>query len=227
MRGSKIRASVKRALAGPKARRHALVGPAELWKMKRSFQVTFLRSRGLEPHHRLVDIGCGTLRGGIPLIEYLEPGGYVGIDAREVAIAEAGKELREAGLADKAPSLIASPTLSSVQLEHPADIFWAFSVLIHLDDEKLEDCFDFVRSSAAPDAVFYANVRLGSKLRTGTWEGFPVMIRPFEDYASLGERYGFVAEDLGALGELGHHSGEAVDHRHHMLTFRSPRELED
>ena len=30
-------------------RRHALVGPANLWKMKRDFQIQFLRDMGLKP----------------------------------------------------------------------------------------------------------------------------------------------------------------------------------
>ena len=59
--------------------RHSLVGPAHLWEIKRAFQIQFLQSVGLTPDQYLLDMGCGTLRGGIPIIKYLEPGHYYGI----------------------------------------------------------------------------------------------------------------------------------------------------
>lgn len=34
------------------------------WEKIGKLQFEFLVSRGLRPHHRMLDIGCGTLRGG-------------------------------------------------------------------------------------------------------------------------------------------------------------------
>ena len=73
-----------------------MVGPAHLWKMKRDFQIDFLRGRGLSPQHYLLDIGCGTLRGGIPLIDYLEPGHYYGVESRAEEIDVARTVLEKA-----------------------------------------------------------------------------------------------------------------------------------
>jgi cyclopropane fatty-acyl-phospholipid synthase-like methyltransferase len=86
-----------------KSVRHALVGPGDLWESKRRFQIEFLLKQGLLPHHRLLDFGCGTLRGGIPLIEYLNDGNYVGLDVRLETLKEACLELEESGLASKNP----------------------------------------------------------------------------------------------------------------------------
>ena len=72
-------------------RRHSLVGPPKLWKLKRDFQINFLKNAGLEPQHYLLDIGCGTLRGGIPLIDYLNVGNYTGIERRRKVLEEGGK----------------------------------------------------------------------------------------------------------------------------------------
>ena len=63
-----------------KAERHALVGPGHLWKEKRDWQMGFLLNHGLSPSDHFLDVGCGTLRGGIPIIEYLDPGNYTGFD---------------------------------------------------------------------------------------------------------------------------------------------------
>ena len=63
-------------------RRHSLVGPEHLWKMKRDFQIRFLKDMNLQPEHYLIEIGCGTLRGGIPIINYLQKGHYFGADVK-------------------------------------------------------------------------------------------------------------------------------------------------
>src|ERR1017187_3496889 len=48
----------------------------------RRFQIALLKERGLVPSHRLLEIGCGPLTGGIPIIDFLEPDNYVGVDVR-------------------------------------------------------------------------------------------------------------------------------------------------
>jgi hypothetical protein len=62
--------------------RHGRVGAPHLWRMQRAFQIDFLQRMGLDRQHHLLDLGCGTLRGGLPLIAYLSAGNYTGIDVR-------------------------------------------------------------------------------------------------------------------------------------------------
>src|SRR5215207_6274180 len=50
------------------------------WAAMGDLQRDFLVAQGLRPEHRLLDVGCGPLRAGIRLVEYLDPGGYYGID---------------------------------------------------------------------------------------------------------------------------------------------------
>src|SRR3979409_2149502 len=50
------------------------------WEEIGELQFQFLRTHGLEPQHRLLDIGCGSLRGGVRFVSYLDPGNYFGID---------------------------------------------------------------------------------------------------------------------------------------------------
>lgn len=60
---SRLRAGVDSVLGdAPPVDRREMVGVPHLWTVKRRFQVEFLRDRGLEPDHRLLDVGCGTLR---------------------------------------------------------------------------------------------------------------------------------------------------------------------
>ena len=72
--------------------RHDWVGPG-YHEMKREFQINFLKSHGLSPDKTLLDLGCGTLQGGIPIIDYLDVGHYFGIDVRSRVILKAHEEL--------------------------------------------------------------------------------------------------------------------------------------
>ena len=215
------------------AERHALVGKAELWEMKRRFQITFLREAGLEPHHRVLDIGCGTLRGGLPVIEHLDVGRYTGVDVRQVVIDEARAELRDAGLEDKAPDLRVVDDLGTVDLGGPFDVIWAFSVLIHLGPEQLEGCLACVARHLAPDGRAFGNVNVtGAPIGlTATvkerlrprWQGFPVVRHPIAHYRDRAAAHGLVVEDLGPLAELGHRAGRPVADQQRMLELtRAP-----
>ena len=76
-----------------------------LWDEMGELQMEFMRSRGLLPQHRLVDIGCGSLRGGVHFVRYLDPGNYYGLDHNQSLLdAGHGIELAAAGLQDRVPA---------------------------------------------------------------------------------------------------------------------------
>lgn len=174
--------------------------------MKRRFQFEFLTSHGLRPEHRLIDIGCGALRGGIPLIEYLETGHYTGVEARAAVLKEGRKELAEAGLEHKQPLLIHAADPAQVELKAPFDVAWAFMVLIHMTDEIVDACLGLVAGGLTEAGAFYANVNLGSNAEA-RWQSFPVVSRPHEFYEHVGARHGLIVHDVGTLESLGHGSG--------------------
>lgn len=51
------------------------------WEETALHQMQVLLDEGLDPHHRLLDIGCGCLRLGHRALRYLQPGRYWGTDA--------------------------------------------------------------------------------------------------------------------------------------------------
>jgi SAM-dependent methyltransferase len=211
---------VRYVLAPPQARRHAMSGPVghlEVWEKKRDFQFQFLRSSGLQPHHHLLELGCGTLRGGLPIIEFLLEGHYWGIDVRPVALEEAQKELAEAGLGDKRPELILTGDLSAVKLGRTFELIWAFSVLPHLEDGILRSAFGCVKRHLDEEGRFLATAGIGPPRRK-QWMEFPDLARPFEFYAGEAGRHGLHAKDLGVLSNLGH-PPNVVNAHHHMLLF--------
>ena len=186
------------------SRRHALVGPADLWEMKRQFQIDFLLRQGLQPEHRLLDLGCGALRGGIPLIAYLDAENYTGVEVRPEVLAEGRQELAEAGLAGKDPRLLICDKLETLALPERYNVVWAFAVLIHMSDEILESALAAIFRHLAEGGRFYGNVNIGDPYQ-GNWQGFPVMTRPWAHYQAAFKGHGLEVEAMGSLAELGHH----------------------
>ena len=111
---------------GSAERRHSLVGNPRLWKLKREFQIGFLRENGLETDDFLLDLGCGTLRGGMPIIEFLQPGHYFGVDVRPEVLEEARRELAEAGMEGRQPTLLLNEDTERLPRDR-FDVIWAFS----------------------------------------------------------------------------------------------------
>jgi SAM-dependent methyltransferase len=201
-------------------RRHALVGPARLWQVKRDFQIAFLRDHGLRPGDRLADIGCGTLRGGIPIIDYLDAGNYHGFEVRAHVLDEGRRELAASGLEHKRPVLAQCDDLGAVAFDERFDVIWGFSVLIHMSDDVLDRALAFVARHLAPAGVFYANVSFEAR-PDGQWQGFPVVHRPWEFYRDAAARHGLAVEQLGTLSSLGH--APALGDSQMMLRFaRAP-----
>lgn len=69
------------------------VGPPESYDVIAAGSFGLLTALGLRGRHRLLDIGCGSLRNGRLLIPYLEPGNYVGIEPQRWLV-EAGIEMQ-------------------------------------------------------------------------------------------------------------------------------------
>src|ERR1700679_133746 len=72
-----------------------------MWDEVGQLQFEFLVSEGLAPDSYLLDMGCGSLRGGIHFISHLEPSHYFGIDRTPRLLAAGETELERAGVAGK------------------------------------------------------------------------------------------------------------------------------
>jgi hypothetical protein len=58
----------------------AYVGPPKDYDLISAMVFNLITSIGLRQHHRVLDIGCGSLRVGRLLIPYLNPQGYFGVE---------------------------------------------------------------------------------------------------------------------------------------------------
>jgi len=132
------------------------------WLEIGQMQFDYLVKHGLKPADRILEIGCGNLRAGRLLIEYLDAGNYYGIDISAEVLAEALNVLSDAGLQDKLPRLTLTDDLTLSFL--PAGYFnvvHANSVFTHCPVEIIDQCLANVGRVMAPggffDFTFYAS----------------------------------------------------------------------
>ncbi len=127
-----------------------------MWDEIGQLQFEFLCARGLKPGHRLLDIGCGSLRGGLHAIKYLETGNYYGLDINPSLIEAGRHELRLAGLTHKNPHLALSESFELGVFRQKFDYVLALSVFTHLFANHIIRCLAEVRDVLAPEGRFFA-----------------------------------------------------------------------
>lgn len=167
------------------------------WDEIGSLQFDFLVAKGLAPHHRLIDVGCGSLRGGVHFGRYLDPGNYYGIDLNR-ALIEAGydHELKPKGLDKRVPrnNLHVTGEFDFSTFDVPFDYALALSVFTHLPLNMMRVCLERLAPSMAPGGAFFATV-FEADAKQPTW--MPVQHRP-GDIITCGDRdpYHYRREDL-------------------------------
>jgi hypothetical protein len=129
-----------------------------LWEALGSLQFRFMIDQGLEPQHVLLDVGCGTLRGGVRFIPYLEPRGYLGLDV-ESRLIDIGleKELGQRLRAQKQPEFVISPRFEFGRFSRLPDFAIAQSVFSHLAADDIALCLGNLRAVAKPNTKFYTS----------------------------------------------------------------------
>jgi cyclopropane fatty-acyl-phospholipid synthase-like methyltransferase len=198
--------------------RALMVGPADMWDMKRDYQIYFLKEMGMKPEHTVMDMGCGVLRGGIPMIDYLNEGNYYGFEVRDHVLKEGVEELKEAYLEHKNPVLLSENAISDLNIEAKFDYMWAFSVLIHMTDDIVLECLKFAAEHLKDTGAFYANVTK-EEPKGNAWLEFPVLHRSIEEYAKFAEQAGLCVKSIGQLKDLGHNTNRPEQDAQHMLKF--------
>lgn len=147
-----------RALPGSaieKGRHRTFVGGK--WDQLGELQLAFLISRGLRPEHRLLDVGCGSLRAGVKLVDYLKPGNYYAIDINESLI-EAGyeRELTDDQRARLPRDHLRATRRFECDFGVTFDFAIAQSVFTHVSWNHIRLCLFQLSKVMSPGARFYA-----------------------------------------------------------------------
>jgi ubiquinone/menaquinone biosynthesis C-methylase UbiE len=103
--------------------------------------VMFMRAEGLTPDRSIIDFGCGFGRTAIPLLRYLTPGRYTGVEISKERLRIANEYVAHEKLEGKNPRFVHSLDLAMpYAADASADLVWALTVVSHMPMADIK-CF--------------------------------------------------------------------------------------
>lgn len=170
----------------------AYVGPPQDYDLIAAMTFNLLTTAGLRQCHKLIDVGCGSLRAGRLFIPYLNPGNYIGIEPNQWLVEEAIKyEIGEDLIRMRAPSFIFKSTLSAADsLE--ADYAVAQSIFSHASHSQIVNWLRDLSDHLKADGALFATFIIGNEDYNGDAWVYPgcVTYRP-ETMAKAAAQAGF------------------------------------
>jgi SAM-dependent methyltransferase len=135
----------------------AWVGPPRYYDRIGALQFVALTLLGMREDHSLLDVGCGSLRGGRLAIVYLRPGRYFGIEPAEWAL-EDGKR---ANLGDeliqiKCPTFQIDDQFSFTRFGQQFDYILVHSVFSHCAPSQISRCLNEAHRVMQPASILVA-----------------------------------------------------------------------
>jgi SAM-dependent methyltransferase len=127
----------------------------ESWLQIGQLQFDYLLGHGLKPQMRLLEIGCGNLRAGRLLAQYLDAGNYYGVDISPDILLAAQQVVSDYGLQAKLPHLA---LVADLRLEFlpdaQFDVVHAHSVFSHSPLAVIDECLAHVGRVMVPGGFF-------------------------------------------------------------------------
>lgn len=202
-------------------------GVGGLWEEIGQLQFNFLLDKGLQPHHKLLDIGCGSLRGGVRFAKYLDGGNYYGMDKEQWLLDAAVEvELPRHGLSDKPVHLLRRDDFDFSGFGTRFDYAIAQSVFTHLTWNSILRCLVNVERVLEDNGRLYATFfedkqgdhRIDEIRHPGGTTTYPdtnPFHYEFDVFVELARRVRLEAQ---YIGEWGHPKNQV------MMVFARPQE---
>jgi hypothetical protein len=115
----------------------------------------YLVNSGLTPDCKLVDIGCGVLRGGYWLIHFLDPGCYCGIEPHKGRLDMGTQVILEPEVvAAKQPRFDTNSSFDTSVFGEKFDFFLAYSIWTHASKLQIQTMLNAFLRDSNDDAVF-------------------------------------------------------------------------
>lgn len=181
-----------------------MVGPLGYWKELQAYQLNTLISNGLKPEHRLLDIGCGPLQGGIAFIKYLEKNNYFGIDIRQENLNAGIGQIKKYKLDYKKPYVTLSQSFGKQELNGTKFNFvWASQVLYYFDDQKIGSLMDWLSLSLYDDGKFLGDI-IGPKHYEFRFKEHNWFLHTTDSLQNIAKNYNLKVQNLGEIESFGY-----------------------
>jgi len=164
------------------------------WGVADEMVMSFLLGEGLEPSHTFLDVGCGKLRVGRHLVDYLNSGNYTGMDVSPDALKKGREVLAEEDLQHEDVTLIENDDLKLRELEGETfDFILSFEVFTHLKKSQVRECLEHVSNVMHGGSAFYFTFNQSGFERKFSSKTF---IYDKDEIRSLAESNGFKVTEI-------------------------------
>jgi hypothetical protein len=171
----------------------AYVGPPHDYDLVAAMCFNLLTTIGLRQHHRLLDVGCGSLRLGRLFIPYLNVGRYVGVEPNAWLVDEGiRKETGAEQIRIKRPVFLFDSSPEIILGQGPFDFAVAQSIFSHCGQDLIRGWLHGLRPVLSPAGVLVATYLPSDQDSTSPGWTYPgcVSYRP-ETLRNLAEEEGF------------------------------------
>src|SRR3972149_7572850 len=152
----------------------AYIGSGEVYDLVGAIQFSILTFLGLREHHFLLDIGCGSLRGGRLFIPYLLPGRYFGIEPEQWLIEEGvTNEVGQDILRIKRPVFDNNPDFRLSIFNQEFDFILAHSIFTHASQQQIRGCLSESKKVMKSTSILAATFIQGEQSYTGSQWVYP------------------------------------------------------
>lgn len=180
------------------------VGPGNLFDAIGAQQFNVLTGLGLREHHSLLDIGCGSLRGGRLFIVYLQQGKYHGIEPN-AALVQAGidQELGQSVIDLKKPTFYHFDDFRLTTTGKQFDFILAQSIFSHAGFNLVQRTISEAASSIVKGGKFAATFFQGEGGIGKGWLGHGVTTHTLKQMVAAGRQWGFKVNALDVKHPVG------------------------
>ncbi len=192
------------------------------WDEIGKLQFDFMVSRGLKPDSRLLDYGCGSGRGAVYFVPYLDCGNYMGIDQEKSMLDAARHEIQVANSClgmSKQFTLFSTAKMYGAGITARHDFAVCQSVFTHCHPGQIDMIMSDMNWLLGPAGILYATYFPGQGAGPVTHE--PGARTTYIDRDPYHQPEGFWSNqvwskdwDVTVLGEWDHPRGQ------HMLEIR-------
>ncbi len=148
----------------------AFVGPEQGYDLMGASQFRLLTTLGLRATHRVLDLGCGSLRAGRLLIPWLNQGNYHGIEPNAWLIDQViEQELGQDLIRLKQPRFDHNEHFDTQVFETSFDLILAQSIFSHAGTDLLDTALASISQSLTPSGLLAATFLNGVDMNLSGW----------------------------------------------------------
>lgn len=185
-------------------------GNDQYWDEIGRLQFEFLLKNGLSKDAVLLDIGCGSLRGGCLFINFLKENNYLGLDKElSLIILGVADELGVDVYLEKKPEFVVSAEFEFSKFSKIPTMAIAQSLFTHLTLEDIGLCLKNLREFVHEGFVLFATYfpTETSASNPSTSHAHACFHYTVSEISTLGQRAGFNFENIG---DWGHPRGQNI-----------------